>query len=108
MPTNVTLGGHPFVCVPSAQADFSDVAAIYVILCVAQDGTWTVLDVGQSGQVGSNIDDHDRKGCWKRHCPNRKVWVCVHRMPRSQYTKQQREQFESAFRTRLNPTCGKR
>jgi hypothetical protein len=110
MAENVTIGigGYPFVCIPLAQADFSDVAAIYVILCVDQDDTWTVLDVGQSGQVGNRIDDHDRKGCWERNCPNRNIWVCVYCMPSSQYTKQQREQLESALRTQLSPKCGKR
>ncbi|MDQ7788455.1 MAG: hypothetical protein RDU41_00190 [Clostridia bacterium] len=108
MDTDVTIGGYPFVCVPLAQADFSDVAAIYVILCVAQDRSWTVLDVGQSGQVGSRIDDHDRRGCWERNCPNRNIWVCAHRMPSAQHTKQKREQLESALRAKLNPKCGKR
>ncbi|MBT9156853.1 MAG: hypothetical protein DDT37_01844 [Firmicutes bacterium] len=88
MATNVPIGGYPFVCVSLTQADFLDVTAIYVILCVAQDGSWTVLDVGQSGQVGSRIDEHDRKGCWERNCPNKNIWMCVYRMPSTQYTKQ--------------------
>lgn len=108
MATNVTIGGYPFVCVPLTEADFSDVAAIYVILCVAQGGSWTVLDVGQSGQVGNRIDDHDRKDCWDRNCSNKNIWVCVYRTPSTQYTKQQREQLESALRAQLNPKCGKR
>jgi hypothetical protein len=68
MATNVTIGGRTFACVRLSEADFTDVAAVYVILCVGQDGNWTVLDVGQSGQVGSRIDDHDRKACWTRNC----------------------------------------
>lgn len=108
MATNRTICGYPFACVPLAQADFSDVAAIYVILCVDQGGAPTVLDVGQSGQVGSRIDDHDRKACWVRNCPNGNIWVCIHRTPSSQYTKQQREQIESTLRAQLNPKCGKR
>jgi len=108
MATNITIGRYPFICVPLAQADFADVAAIYAIICVAQDGSWTTLDVGQSGQVGSRIDDHDRRSCWERKCLNRNIWVCVYRMPSAQYTKQEREQLESALRTQLNPKCGKR
>jgi len=108
MATDVTIEGYPFICVPLAEADFADVAAIYVILCVAQDGNWTVLDVGQSGQVGSRIDDHDRKDCWDRNCPSKNIWVCVYRMPNTQYTRQQREQLEAALRLKLNPKCGKR
>jgi hypothetical protein len=60
---NVTIGGYPFVCVSLANADFADIAAIYVILCVAKDRSWRVLDVGQTGELGDRIDSHDRRTC---------------------------------------------
>jgi hypothetical protein len=106
--TNVTIGGKQFACVPLGQADFSDVAAVYVVLCVAQDGKWTVLDVGQSGKVGSRIESHDRKDCWKQHCPSGNIWVCVYRMLTSQYSEQVRATLESALRIQYSPECGKR
>jgi hypothetical protein len=107
-PTNVTIGGTTFVCVPLADANFTDVAAVYVVLCVAGDGSWTVLDVGQSGEVGSRIDNHDRRECWKRNCPSGNIWVCVYPMPLSRYSKEQREHFENGLRNQYSPTCGKR
>jgi hypothetical protein len=64
MAKDVTIGGYPFVCVALSEADFSDVAAVYAILCVGPRGSWTVLDVGQSGRVGSRIDEHERRECW--------------------------------------------
>lgn len=106
MGASLTVGGYQFVCIPLAETDFSDVAAIYVILCVTQDGNWTVLDVGQSDRVGSRIDWHDRKGCWKRNCPGENIRVCVHRMSAS--TKQEREHVESMLRNLLKPSCGER
>jgi hypothetical protein len=108
MATNVTIGERTFVCVRLSEADFTDVAAVYVILCVAQGGSWSVLDVGQSGQVGSRIDDHDRKDCWMRNCATNNVWVCVYRMPSSKYTRQDREKFEAALRNQYRPPCGNR
>ena len=108
MATKLMIGGKPFVCVRLSEADFTDVAAVYVILCVEQNGSWTVLDVGQSGQVGSRIDDHDRKECWDRKCPSKNIWVCVYRMPSSQFTREDREQFEAQLRKQYNPLCGKR
>lgn len=107
MASNVTIGGRPFVCVPLSQADFVDVAAIYVIICVAQGGSWKVLDVGQSGQLGTRINTHDREGCWERNC-NGSIWVCVYRMPSLHYTKQDRENLEADLRRQYNPPCGKR
>lgn len=108
MATDLTIGGTTFVCVTLSEADFSDVAAVYVILCVAQDASWTILDVGQSGQVESRIDDHDRKASWARNCANNNIWVCLYRMPSSQYTRQDREKLEAELRTQYRPPCGKR
>lgn len=108
MPTNVTIGGLPFTCVPLAQADFADVAAIYVTLCVAKDGSSTVLDVGQSGELGSRIASHDRRACWERNCPNQNIWVCAYSMPTQHYSKQQRADLESTLRARFQPPCGNR
>jgi hypothetical protein len=108
MATNLTIGGTTFVCAMLSEADFTDVAAVYAILCVAQDGTWIVLDVGQSGQTGSRIYDHDRKACWARNCANNNVWVCIFRMPSSRYTREDREKFEAELRTQYRPPCGRR
>ncbi|MFC1485746.1 hypothetical protein ACFL55_01815 [Candidatus Latescibacterota bacterium] len=106
MATNLTIGERTFVCVLLDEADFSDAAAVYVILCVKKEGNTTVLDVGQSGQVGSRIDSHDRKTCWDQKCSSNNIWVCVHKMPSSNYTKQDREEFESHLRDKYNPPCG--
>jgi hypothetical protein len=108
MATNLTIGGRTFACVSLSEADFTDVAAVYVVLCVAQDGSWTVLDVGQSGQAGSQIYDHDRSGCWAMNCANNNIWVGVYRMPSSQYTRQDREWLEAQIRSQYQPPCGKR
>ena len=108
MAVPVTIGGRMFFCERLSDADFADRAAVYVVLCVAQDGSWTVLDVGQSGQVGSRIDNHDRESCWKKHCPYGDIWVCVYSMPSSRYTREDREEFEAELRSKLNPPCGTR
>ena len=104
----VTIGGLGFRCVTLSDADFADRAAIYVIICVGEGGKWTVLDVGQSGEVGSRIDSHDRKACWSKNCPSGNIWVCVYSMPSSQYTKEDRLQLERKLRQQYNPSCGTR
>lgn len=108
MTTNIEISGHTFSCVPLLQADFADLAAIYIVLSVAQDGSWKILDVGQSGEVGIRIDDHGRRHCWERNCPSKNLWVGIHPMPSKQYTKQQRIQLESDLRREHIPPCGKR
>jgi hypothetical protein len=94
--------------VPLNQASFADRAAVYVILCVAQGGNSTVLDVGQSGEVGSRVDDHDRRSCWIKECPSGNIWVCVHLMPSDRYTKEDRLALERTLRQQYQPPCGQR
>ena len=105
---SVTIGNLNFQCVRISDADFKDIAAIYVIICVASNGNWNVLDVGQSGELGDRIDNHDREDCWKRNCLNQTIWVCIYPMPSNKYTKQDRLDIEKKLRNQYNPKCGNR
>jgi hypothetical protein len=107
-PTPVTIGGLPFQCVKLSEADFSDIAAIYVILCVDKNGNWTVIDIGQTGELGKRIDTHDRRSCWETNCPNHNIWVCIYKMPTDKYNKQDRLELEKRLRNQYNPPCGER
>ena len=104
----VTIGGHPFACYRLSEAGFINIAAIYVILCVSQGGSWKVLDVGQSGELGERIDNHPRKDCWIENCLTKNVWVCVYAMPSNQYSKEDRLKLEATLRQQYNPPCGER
>ena len=105
--TQLTIGGYAFVCVPLSQADFTDTSAVYVIICVDSDGKWRVIDVGQTGELGSRIDAHDRKGCWQKNCPNGNIWVCVY--PMTGQTKEARLKLEAELRLKYSPVpCGTR
>jgi hypothetical protein len=107
-PVNLKIGSYPFACYPLANASFINIAAVYVILCVGQTGSWTVLDVGQSGELGERIDNHSRKDSWFQHCANKNIWVCVYPAPISQYTKEQRVALEASLRAMYKPPCGER
>jgi hypothetical protein len=105
---NVTIANYTFVCVRLSDADFNDTAAVYVILCVAEDRNWKVLDVGQSSELGSRIDNHERKACWLRNCPNNNIWVCVYSMPSDRYSRENRVALEKLIRQKYAPPCGER
>ncbi len=107
-PVTVNIAGYPFSCVRLDDADFSDEAAVYVVLCVSEGGSWTVLDVGQSGEVGTRIDSHERRVGWEANCPSKSIWVGVHKMPSPANTKDDRLRVESALREQYSPPCGKR
>jgi hypothetical protein len=105
---DVTIYNLPFTCVKLSEADFSDFAAIYVILCVSVGGKWKVLDVGQSREVGTRINSHDRENCWNQNCQSGSIWVCLYKTPSTSYTKEQRSVLEKEIRDFYNPVCGKR
>ncbi|OIO76452.1 MAG: hypothetical protein AUJ85_00420 [Elusimicrobia bacterium CG1_02_37_114] len=105
---NVTIDDYPFVCVPLFQSDFKEVAAIYVIICVKSGGSWSIIDVGQSGQLGNRIDHHDRIKCWGEKCSTENIWVCIHKMPSDKYTIEDRRRREKEIRSKHTGLCGER
>lgn len=105
MQTGLTIYNLPFLCTPLKEADFNDFAAIYVVLCVV-DGKTKVLDVGQSGEVGTRINNHTRMECWKKNCPTGNIWVCIYKTPTIVITKDERLRLETKIRNYYNPTCG--
>lgn len=78
-----------------------DRAAVYVIL----DSDNNVVDVGQSGEAGTRLLNHERKPCWDR---NSGKWFAVRWMPSNQYSKEDREGVESKIRENEDPPCGKK
>jgi len=105
----LNIDGKNCICVPLSDANFADIAAIYVIICINRVGnTYTVIDIGQTGELGTRINNHDRETCWKRKCPNGNIWVCIYKTPTNLYTKQQRLDLEHQWRAKYNNLCGER
>lgn len=44
-----------------------DRAGIYAILCYG-NGSYTVIDVGESAGVRSRVTNHERSACWSANC----------------------------------------
>ncbi|UCG92854.1 MAG: hypothetical protein JSV97_03875, partial [candidate division WOR-3 bacterium] len=44
-----------------------DKPGVYAILC-EQSGRLDLIDLGESDQVKTRIENHDRKPCWERNC----------------------------------------
>lgn len=83
-------------------------AAVYVILCKTSNNKYYVKDVGESGEIGIRIANHDRRSCWERNCEG-SLFVCFRYMPSSQgYTTTDRIEIEREIRTQYNPPCGER
>lgn len=103
-----TIQGYPFVLARLREAVFPDVAGVYLVVSVDADGSWYALDVGESGQLGSRLEKHDRCGCWMRNSSTGNIWVGVHFMPTDQYDWDDRRVVERVLRGQLRPMCGDR
>jgi predicted GIY-YIG superfamily endonuclease len=82
----------------------ADRSGIYAIHC-HRDNTYYLIDVGESAQVKTRVDNHDRKECWSRNC-SRTLTVSVLYTPNAQQP--ERLQIEQELRDQYNPPCGKR
>ncbi|MHA1828361.1 MAG: hypothetical protein ACTSX6_06905 [Candidatus Heimdallarchaeaceae archaeon] len=82
-------------------------AGVYAILCKKSDGKYYVMDVGESGQSGIRIGNHDRKPCWEKKCDGT-LSVYIRYMPTKEYTPEDRRKLESKIRKQYDPPCGKK
>lgn len=81
-----------------------DRSGVYLILCF--DGKdYFPIDVGESTNVKSRVENHDRADCWGRHCRN-KLMVAVHYTPNKQ--QDGRMEIEQDIRCNYDFPCGKR
>lgn len=77
---------------------------VYVILS-SNGTTYKAIDVGESHDIRSRIESHDRKECWKRNAPGT-LLCAVHYTPYQ--TESARRVIEIEVRKSINPTCGSR
>lgn len=81
-----------------------DRSGVYVILDYRDDGKHYVLDVGESAQVRTRVENHDRQECWYR---NKKgsIYFVVYYTPSLQQPG--RMAIEQEIRDKYNPPCGR-
>ncbi|GAA5335981.1 hypothetical protein YIM730264_20040 [Thermus hydrothermalis] len=81
-----------------------DRSGVYVILDLHPDGYYC-LDVGESAQVKTRVETHDRTDCWRRHRGGA-LYVAVLYTPNLQQPG--RSAIEQEIRRQYNPPCGER
>jgi len=82
-------------------------AAVYLIICRLSSGKRSIMDVGESGEVGVRIADHERRPCWRRNCTG-DLSVYLRYMASSDgYTSADRREFEKKIRNSYPVSCGK-
>ena len=100
--TTIQIGSYTFEGPHSNTGSLRNAAGVYVILCAGQNN-YTVTDVGESGDVKTRVDNHDRADCWKRNCSTQ-LSVAVLYTPN--LSEAMRRAIESEIRTQYRPACG--
>ena len=77
-------------------------AGVYVIWCQNGDH-WTILDVGESEDVVSRINSHDRRDCWFQNCRGIVRYSATYIS-----SQQERLDLENKIRSQERVACGER
>ncbi len=76
-------------------------AGVYVILSSVSNEC-QVVDVGESNDIKSRVDNHDRKDCWKMSCAGALSAAVLY----TGFLRQEgRRQIETKIRRQYNPPC---
>ncbi len=97
----VDVLGYSFGGFFSSSGPVKNFSGVYVIVDCRANGDY-LIDVGESGTLRNRLDNHDRKGCWKKKCVGA-VKAAVF------YTNEaNRKKIADDIRDRGRPPCGDR
>jgi len=82
--------------------NLKDHSGVYFITCYV-NGKYYPIDVGESKNIKTRIETHDRADCWKKHCSGT-VMVAVYYTPYKQ--QEGRMEIEQDIRYKYNFPCG--
>lgn len=84
-------------------SSLKDAAGVYAVLDDRGKDDLRILDVGESVQIRSRIENHDREPCWQLNLRGRICYAALY-LPGS--TKQRRREIEEEVRRQFTPACG--
>jgi len=64
---NISIGQYEFEGPYKNTGPLEDSSGVYVILDYRADSKYYIIDVGESAQVKTRVETHDRKDCWNRY-----------------------------------------
>lgn len=101
---SITVGNYSFEGPYTSTDKLEDRSGVYAILYYL-DEKYYLIDVGESSEVKTRIDNHDRRDCWTKNCKGT-LTLSVYYTPNLQQPG--RKLVEQELRTLYNPVCGDR
>ncbi len=102
---SITIAGYSFDGPYASTDKLEDKSGVYAILDY-KDNKYYLIDVGESSEVKSRVENHDRKSCWNKNITGQ-FRVAVHYTPNKQQAG--RKEIEQAIRDSYDGIpCGER
>ncbi len=99
---SITVGSYSFEGPFTNTDNLQDRSGVYAIHC-HRDQKYYLVDVGETAEVKTRVENHDRKDCWTRNCTGT-LTISVLYTPNLQQTG--RREIEQAIRDQFAPPCG--
>lgn len=101
---SINIGNYRFEGPYTDTNKLQDKSGIYAILC-HRDQKYLLIDVGESANIKTRIENHDRENCWSKNCLGT-LTVSVLYTPNLHRTA--RLEIEQEIRNKFNTPCGYR
>lgn len=100
----ITVGGYTFDGPYTSTDSIEDRSGVYTIHC-KKDAKYYIVDVGESSEVKSRLENHERSDCWKKEC---KLGTLTYSVKYTPNLKQEgRMEIEQKIRGTYDIPCGK-
>src|SRR5438874_689001 len=101
---SINIGNYAFEGPFTNPASLSNASGVYSVLTrPAGNGTYSVVDIGESGSVRDRVMSHDRTPSWSRCVQSGGLCYAAYYCD-----ERARMSIEKALRTAYNPPCGDR
>ncbi len=98
---SIAIGGYNFEGPFTDEAHLRAASGVYAILG-GNGGQWSVVDIGESGNVQERVRNHDRSDCWRKKGHSTLAAAAFY-VPEAQ-----RMRIEQSLRQQFRPPCGER
>jgi len=100
---SIKIGRYSFEGLFATTDAIIDRSGVYAVLSITENNAF-LLDVGESANVQTRLNTHDRRICWEKNKKKGQIFYAIHYTYRLH--KAGRLRVEQEIRRNHNPCCG--
>jgi hypothetical protein len=101
---SIQIKDYSFEGLYSSPSHLEEKPGVFVVLCQKYEKN-EIVDIGESENVKSRVEDNERSSCWIRNCESRLAYAVLYT---SDLTEKERKDISYELRDEYNPVCGRR